>query len=79
MLLGSRVSRETLAEIFAGGAAKSQRLAAEYARVAARYNVSFLDAGAVIRSSGVDGVHYDAVEHGKLGRAVARAVKAIEF
>ena len=68
-----------LAEIFAGGAAKSQRLAAEYARVAARYNVSFLDAGAIIQSSGVDGVHYDAAEHGKLGRAVATAVKAIEF
>jgi len=68
-----------LAEIFAGGAAKSQRLAAEYARVAARHNTSFLDAGAVIRSSPLDGVHYDAAEHGKLGRAVARAVKAIEF
>jgi lysophospholipase L1-like esterase len=68
-----------LAEIFAGGAAKSHRLAAEYARIAARHNTSFLDAGAIIASSPVDGIHYDAVEHGKLGRAVAKAVKAIEF
>ena len=37
----------------------------------------FLDAGQVIVSSPLDGVHFDAAEHGKLGRAVAAALKAM--
>ena len=44
-----------------------------------RQGAAFLDAGAVIVSSALDGVHYDAAEHGKLGRAVADAVRAMEF
>ncbi|MFO1144162.1 MAG: SGNH/GDSL hydrolase family protein [Amaricoccus sp.] len=68
-----------LADIFAGGAAKSHKLAAEYARIAARHNTSFLDAGQVIVSSPIDGVHYDVAEHAKLGKAVATAVRAIQF
>jgi lysophospholipase L1-like esterase len=64
-----------LAEIFAGGAVKSQRLAEAYAAVAKRHGAGFLDAGGVIVSSPVDGVHFDADEHGKLGRAVAQAVR----
>jgi lysophospholipase L1-like esterase len=63
-----------LAEIFAGGAEKSHRLGTEYARVAGRHGCAFLDAGKVIASSTLDGVHYDAVEHAKLGRAVAAAL-----
>ena len=63
-----------LAEIFAGGAEKSARLAKVYARIAARNGVEFLDAGEVIESSPLDGVHFDAAEHVKLGRAVAAAV-----
>ena len=66
-----------LAEIFAGGAAKSHRLGEIYARIARRNGVGFLDAGAVIASSPLDGVHFDAAEHGKLGVAVARAVEAM--
>lgn len=66
-----------LAEIFAGGAAKSQRLGREYRRIATRHGVAFLDAGGVITSSPLDGVHFDAAEHGKLGRAVAAALKSM--
>ena len=65
-----------LGEIFAGGAAKSQRLAATYAAVAARHGAAFLDAGGVIASSPIDGVHFDAAEHVLLGRAVAQALRA---
>lgn len=50
-----------LAEIFEGGAA--------------RRGAGFLDAGEVIASSPLDGVHFDAAEHGRLGRAVAGAVR----
>ena len=63
-----------LAEIFEGGAAKSTRLPGFYATVAARQGAAFLDAGAVIASSPLDGVHFDASEHAELGQAVARAV-----
>lgn len=64
-----------LAEIFEGGAVKSQRLAATCAAVAKRHGVAFLNAGEVIVSSPLDGVHFDAAEHGKLGRAVAAALR----
>jgi lysophospholipase L1-like esterase len=64
-----------LAEIFEGGAIKSQRLAAAYAAVAKRHGCMFLDAGRVIVSSPVDGVHFDADEHLKLGRAVADVLR----
>jgi lysophospholipase L1-like esterase len=63
-----------LAEIFEGGAAKSHRLAAAYAAVARRHGATFLNAGEVIASSPLDGVHFDAEEHAKLGRAVADAL-----
>ena len=67
-----------LAEIFAGGAEKSKRLGAIYADIARRHGCGFLDAGQVIVSSPLDGVHFDAAEHGKLGRAVAAALKDME-
>jgi lysophospholipase L1-like esterase len=68
-----------LAEIFEGGAIKSQRLSAAYAAVAKRHGCGFLDAGETIVSSPLDGVHFDAAEHGKLGRAVAGALTAMKF
>ncbi len=68
-----------LADIFAGGAVKSQRLAEAYAAVAKRHGCGFLDAGEVIVSSPVDGVHFDAAEHGKLGRAVAVALRGMDL
>jgi lysophospholipase L1-like esterase len=67
-----------LAEIFAGGAAKSRRLAETYAGIAKRHGCAFLDAGRVIVSSPLDGVHFDREEHGKLGRAVAAALRDME-
>ncbi len=65
-----------LGEIFAGGAVKSQGLAALCAEVAVRHGARFLDAGAVIASSPVDGVHFEAEDHARLGRAVATALAA---
>ena len=68
-----------LAEIFAGGAAKSARLRDYYAAIAARFDVAFLDAGSVIASSAQDGVHFDAAAHRTFGDAVARAVAELDF
>jgi lysophospholipase L1-like esterase len=66
-----------LADMFAGGAAKSQAFAAHYKAVAARLGAGFLDAGSVIGSSKIDGIHFDQPEHRKLGQAVAAAVKSL--
>ncbi len=64
-----------LSEMFEGGAAKSLRLLPEYQAIAAKWGAGLLDAGKVIVSSPVDGVHFAAAEHAKLGRAVAQAVE----
>ena len=66
-----------LAEIFQGAAAKSQRLAAEYALIAERHETGFLDAGSAFAPHGLDGVHFGADEHAALGRAVAASVMAM--
>jgi lysophospholipase L1-like esterase len=64
-----------LADMFAGGAAKSQSFAGHYKATASRLGAGFLDAGSVIGSSKVDGIHFDLEEHQKLGQAVAAAVR----
>lgn len=65
-----------LAGIFAGGAAKSHRLAGLFREVAQRQGVAYLDAGAVVACDPRDGVHWDAAAHAALGAAVADAVRA---
>lgn len=64
-----------LGEIFWGGEAKSQGLGARIARSAQRVNVPFLDAGAVVTVSEVDGIHYDADQQALLAQAIADAVR----
>jgi lysophospholipase L1-like esterase len=66
-----------LADMFAGGAAKSRAFADHYKAAANRLGAGFLDAGSVIASSQVDGIHFDLPEHRKLGRAVADAVRRL--
>ena len=64
-----------LDEMFAGAEAKS-RLFSRYYRLAAGWNgASFFDAGAVIASSPLDGIHFEAKAHGILGRALAQEVR----
>ncbi len=65
-----------LAGMFAGGAAKSAGLAAEVEAAAKRAGVPFLDAGAVVKVSPIDGIHYDAEANPALAEAVAAAVRA---
>jgi lysophospholipase L1-like esterase len=66
-----------LADMFAGGAAKSQAFAVHYKAVASRLGVGFLDAGSVIASSKIDGIHFDLPDHQKLGPAVAAAIQQL--
>ena len=65
------------AEMLEGGTEKSVLLAPRYRAVAAERGCAFLDAGTIIRTSDVDGVHFDAAEHAALGRAVAAEVRRI--
>jgi lysophospholipase L1-like esterase len=65
------------AEMLEGGTEKSRLLATHYRAVAAQRGCAFLDTSALIRSSDVDGVHFDEQEHAALGRAVAAEVRRI--
>ena len=63
--------------MFTGGAAKSRDLAGELAKVAARQGDEFLDAGAHIEVSPIDGVHFEAEAHVVLGAAMAAAIRPL--
>jgi len=65
------------ADMFEGGHAKSKKLTEHYQRVAKEHQCAFLDAGQEIVSSDLDGVHFDAGQHSRLGMAVAGKVKEI--
>lgn len=65
------------AEMFEGSQEKSLKLAAHYRRVAEGRGCSYLDAGSIIRSSDLDGIHFEPDQHRKLGEAVAHEVRRI--
>jgi hypothetical protein len=61
--------------MFAGSIEKSKRFGHYYGIFAERNGLDVLDAGSVIVSSPVDGIHIDAPEHAKLGKAVAAKIR----
>ena len=64
-------------DMLAGSDEKSVDLGKYYRQVAEEYGCAFLDAGQAIVSSKLDGIHLDASELPKLGKAVAAAVRKI--
>ncbi len=66
-----------LGEMFSGGAAKSVGLGARIGQAAARQSVAFVDAGDIVESSSVDGIHMEGDSHRILGLALAKAVEAV--
>lgn len=64
-------------EMFIGGEEKSHRLATEFREVAADRGFRILNAGEVIQSSPIDGIHFEPAEHAKLGKAVAEEIRNI--
>ena len=68
---------DPLDEVFEGGREKSQQLAGRYAAVAEERGCAFFDAGTVISSSDVDGIHLDEPEHERLGVALAAHVRPL--
>jgi lysophospholipase L1-like esterase len=65
------------AEQFAGAEEKLRKLPEYYSKLAREMGCAFFDASAVVRSSDVDGIHWEAGEHRKLGLALAPAVKRL--
>lgn len=63
-----------LAGIFTGGAAKSRHLGAATGAAALRAGVAFVDAADHVAVSAIDGIHYEAEAHARLGAALAAAV-----
>jgi lysophospholipase L1-like esterase len=64
----------TYAEMFIGAAPKSHRLADEYRRMAGEKGVHFFNAGSVIKSSPMDGIHFDPEALPLLGKAIAAEI-----
>jgi lysophospholipase L1-like esterase len=60
--------------MYAGAGAKSRALAPWLQTLAAANGALFLDAGEIIASSPIDGIHLDAAAHAVLGRAAAGVV-----
>lgn len=63
--------------LFAGSVEKSRLFPEQYAFYAGAAGVDFLDAGSLIVSSPVDGIHFDPDQHAILGKAVAAEVRRI--
>ena len=61
-------------QMFDGAVEKSQRLGHYYRLVAEELGCHFLDTATVITSSDLDGIHFEAAEHARLGEAVAKMV-----
>lgn len=62
---------------FSGSEEKSRAMASFFEIIAAKYHVHYMDAGAVVHFSDVDGLHLDADQHIKLGEAVAEKIREL--
>jgi hypothetical protein len=62
------------AEFFDGAAEKLAALPVHYRALAAQFGCDFFDAGTVVTTSDIDGIHWEASEHATLGAALAQLV-----
>jgi lysophospholipase L1-like esterase len=76
-MLSHTGERPDIGIMFGGGYEKSLLLGSLYAAVAQEHGVAFLDAGAHIRSSAYDGLHFDPDAQVTLGKAIARTVSTL--
>lgn len=64
-------------EMFEGADITSQKFSTAYRQITDLYQCGFLDAGTIITSSELDGIHFDASAHQKLGERIAENVKLV--
>ncbi len=69
------VENGVFAEMFKGNYEKSTQLSKYYRAAAEARNVTFFDAGTVVKSSDEDGLHLQDDQHKLLGEAIAELVK----
>ncbi len=72
-----RTPKGPIAPKFGGGERKCAGVAFAYRNVCEEVGCHFFDAGSVITSSNVDGVHLDLEQHLVLGKELSRTVKAL--
>jgi lysophospholipase L1-like esterase len=72
-----QVSNGIFKLMFGGNEEKSKQLGVHYKIVAEACGVEYFDAGPVAKSSTADGLHLDADQHERLGKALAGPVKKI--
>jgi lysophospholipase L1-like esterase len=65
------------ADMFAGGADKSQQLAAIYQSCALQLNCGFFDAGTVVASCRKEGIHWKVEQHRKFANALAVEIQSL--
>ena len=73
----ARRIQSDFAEMFEDGREKSEKFSQRFKTVAGENGCEFFDASTMIRSSDVDGVHFERDDHRALGKAVAEEVKRI--
>ncbi len=69
------LANSPIKDILIGGEEKSHQLAAAFEQYCKENEIEMLDAGKIITSSDIDGVHWLAEEHKKLAAAVAKKVR----
>lgn len=69
--------RGDFAEMFTGAEARSHGLADKISRAARAEQAGFFDAGQVIESDDLDGIHWSAESHAALGRALAHELRVL--
>lgn len=62
---------------FEGAQAKTRELADHYRALAGFFKVDFLNAGDVLTTGGIDGIHFSTENNVDLGKAVAEKVRAV--
>lgn len=62
-------------EMFEGALEKSRGFSKHYARVADKYGCGLLDLAGLVSVSDLDGIHFEASEHEKIGREVGARAK----
>jgi lysophospholipase L1-like esterase len=67
------------ADMFAGGAAKSQYLAEYYESCANDLGCSFIDAGSIVRSCEKEGIHWGIEQHKLLANALLKKIQELSI
>ncbi len=65
------------AEELKGAITKSREFSKHYKQVSGELNIHFFDAASVVNASDVDGVHWEAQQHGLFGRELCKKIKEI--